>query len=234
MRSLKIIITLLLGFSLTVISGCTDFFRDSDEMDIQLRDIISRESLTGDPSHNRELPQISSPKAQLGMQLFFSKALGGNRDSACVSCHHPALAGGDNLSLSIGTESVDPDLLGPGRRHSENGTHFDGGPTVHRNVPTTFNVGMWDRGLFHDSRIESLEQTPNANGQGDNIRTPDVSFGTVDVNAWPNLLAAQARFPITSAEEMRGFTFSRSGGFSHSPDRPVRQRPQLHCVMDPG
>jgi cytochrome c peroxidase len=207
MRYLNIKIIVFLVLSLGFISGCTEFSGDSESLDNQLRDIISRENLTGDPSLNRELPQISSPKAQLGMQLFFSKALGGDMDSACVSCHHPALGGGDNLSLSIGTETVNPDLLGPGRMHSENGTHFDGGPTVPRNAPTTFNVGMWDRGLFHDSRIESLDRTPYANGQGDRIRTPDVSFGTTDINAGPNLAAAQARFPVTSFEEMRGFTF---------------------------
>jgi cytochrome c peroxidase len=206
MRNL-IILFVLLGFSLAFNSGCTDFIGDSSELDKQLRDIIEYNNLTGDPAQNRELPSISSPRAQLGMQLFFSKALGGDRDSACVSCHHPALAGGDNLSLSIGTEAVNPDLLGPGRMHSVNGTNYDGGPTVPRNAPSTFNVGMWDRGLFHDSRVESLDRTPDANGQGDRIRTPDVPLGTVDANAGLNLAAAQARFPVTSAEEMRGFSF---------------------------
>jgi cytochrome c peroxidase len=139
MRNL-LILMVLLGFSLAFNSGCTDFMGDSSELDIQLRDIIEYNNLTGDPARNRELPSISSPKAQLGMQLFFSKALGGDMDSACVSCHHPALAGGDRLSLSIGTEAVNPDLLGPGRIHSVNGTNYDGGPTVPRNAPTTFNV----------------------------------------------------------------------------------------------
>jgi cytochrome c peroxidase len=208
MRNL-LILMVLLGFSLAFNSGCTDFMGDSSELDIQLRDIIEYNNLTGDPARNRELPSISSPKAQLGMQLFFSKALGGDMDSACVSCHHPALAGGDRLSLSIGTEAVNPDLLGPGRIHSVNGTNYDGGPTVPRNAPTTFNVGMWDHGLFHDSRVESLDRTPDANGQGDRIRTPDVPLGTVDAKAGPNLAAAQARFPVTSDEEMRGFSFER-------------------------
>ena len=206
MKHLNRIIVLLV-LSTAFISGCKGLGNDPDRPDEQLQDIIERLGLTGDPSHNRELPSISSPKAQLGMQLFFTKALGGDGDSACVSCHHPALGGGDNLSLSIGVEAVNPDLLGTGRMHSVNGTLFDGGPTVPRNAPTTFNVGMWDRGLFHDARVESLDRTPNANGQGDRIRTPDVPLGTTDSNAGPNLAAAQARFPVTSAEEMRGFTF---------------------------
>jgi len=44
-------------------------------------------------------------KAQLDMKLFYTKSLGGDKDSACVTCHHPMLGGGDNLSLSIGSEA---------------------------------------------------------------------------------------------------------------------------------
>ena len=36
--------------------------------------------------------------------------LGGDRDSACVTCHHPALGGGDALPLSIGVGADDPEL----------------------------------------------------------------------------------------------------------------------------
>lgn len=201
-----IILIVFLSFSLAFKSGCRDFAGGS-LLDLQLQHIIKFRNLTGDPSRSRELPSISSPKAQLGMQLFFTKALGGNKDAACASCHHPVLGGGDSLSLSIGIEAVNPDLLGPGRMHSVNGTNYDGGPTVARNAPTTFNIGMWDRALLHDGRIESLDRTPNANGQGDRIRTPDVPFGTPDPNAGPNLTAAQSRFPITALTEMRGFSF---------------------------
>jgi cytochrome c peroxidase len=209
MRNIHKNVIFFLGLGLLFITGCTDFIGGSGGLDKQLRKVIKEKNLTGDPSRNRDLPSISSPKAQLGMQLFFTKALGGGMDSACVSCHHPALGGGDNLSLSIGTEAEMPDLLGPGRRHSPAGTNYDGGPTVPRNAPTTFNIGLWDRGLFHDGRVESIEQTPNANGSGDNIRTPDVPLNTADANAGPNLTAAQARFPVTSAEEMRGFSFEK-------------------------
>jgi len=61
--------------------------------------------LTGDPTTNRSLPQITDNKAQLGMKLFYTKSLGGDKDSACVTCHHPMLGGGDNISLSIGSEA---------------------------------------------------------------------------------------------------------------------------------
>ena len=90
-------------------------YRHKLKLNKQLKRIIRSNDLTGDPMLNRMVPDIDSPKAQLGMDLFFSKTLGGEFDSACVACHHPVLGGGDNLSLPIGVEADEPDLLGPGR-----------------------------------------------------------------------------------------------------------------------
>lgn len=169
-------------------------------LDPQLRALIAAQQLTGDPTAGRNLPSIESPLAQLGKQLFFSKALGGDLDVACVSCHHPLLGGGDGLSLSIGIGAHNPDLLGPGRSHP------DGVPNVPRNAPTTFNIGMWDSALFWDGRVESLGKTAGKNGQDNlGIRTPDTTFGLADPNAGDNLAMAQARFPVTSKDEMRGY-----------------------------
>ncbi|MCG8611135.1 MAG: hypothetical protein MI864_11415, partial [Pseudomonadales bacterium] len=141
------------------------------------------------------------PVPQLGMKLFFSKSLGGQFDSACVTCHHPALGGADRLSLSVGVDALDPDLLGPGRQHQ------NGAPIVPRNAPTIFNTGLWDTGLFFDSRVESIGKEPGTNGMLSGIRTPDSAFFTPDENAGANLAAAQARFPVTSAEEMKSENF---------------------------
>ena len=97
-------------------------------LDTQLSILIQNHNLTGDPSTGRDIPSVDSPQAQLGMKLFYSKALSLEYNSACVSCHHPLLGGGDDLSLPIGTEAVDPDLLGPGRVHGDTGDSFyDGG-----------------------------------------------------------------------------------------------------------
>jgi cytochrome c peroxidase len=172
--------------------------------------LVSAAGLTGDPTTGRTLPSVNDPKAQLGKKLFFTKGLGGDDDSACVTCHHPSLGGGDDLSLSIGVGAETPDLLGPGRFHDMNavGGEFDGGPTVPRNAPTTFNLAMWDQALFHDGRVESLGKTAGANGDdGLGIRTPDSVFDVADPDAGTTLAAAQSRFPITSPEEMRGFFF---------------------------
>ena len=127
------------------------------ETDIALRGLIQKHGLRGDPALGREIPSIDEPLAQLGRKLFFSKSLGGDRDSACVTCHHPALGGGDGLPMSIGVGADDPDLLGPGR------THPDGDLTVPRNAPTTFNIALWEKGLFWDSRVESLDDGRHPN-----------------------------------------------------------------------
>ena len=125
---------LLLAVSLSLaITGCNgnnDETNDSDKnptselLNTDVRAIISAQKLTGDPSTGRTLPTIDDAKAQLGMKLFFSKSLGGDLDSACVTCHHPNLGGGDDLTLPIGVDANNIDLLGPGRTHKVSGEHF--------------------------------------------------------------------------------------------------------------
>ena len=171
---------------------------NGENPDGALRRLIIQHGLYGTPARGRNIPSIQSKKAQLGMRLFFNKALGGEKDSACVSCHHPLLGGGDDLSQSIGVGANLPDLLGPGRHR------FDGLITVPRNAPTTFNSALWDSVMFWDGRIESLRKVPGANGAIGGIRTPSTSLGTVDVEAGENLVSAQAKFPVTSVAEMRG------------------------------
>ena len=179
------------------------------QTDLELISIINTKNLTGDALKGRVIPNINSPKAQLGMRLFATKSLGGDHDSACITCHHPALGGGDNLSFSIGVGAEIPNLLGDGRLHSHEAINFDGSPPVPRNAPTTFNVAGWDEVLFHDGRVESLGKTKHANGNdGQGIRTPDSPFNTQDVLAGIDLPAAQARFPVTSKEEMKGFNYN--------------------------
>ncbi len=171
------------------------------ELDNSLRALIEEHGLTGDPVGDRRLPSISDPLAQLGRDLFFSRALGGDTDSACVSCHHPILGGGDNLSLPIGVGAENPSLLGGGRRHSEVAAHFDGGPTIARNAPTTFNSGLWRRVLLHDGVVEKLP--------GGGLSTPDSpAFGQPDPNAGEDMVVAQAGLPVATRLEMQGFSFA--------------------------
>ena len=175
---------LVVGFCLCASAGFNGSTSDpGSETDRAIRRLIQSNGLTGDPAEGLDLPSIDDALAVLGRKLFFSKSLGGDRDSACVSCHHPVLGGGDGLALSIGVGADDPDLLGPGRGHP------DGEFTVPRNASTTFNLGLWQEGLFWDSRVENLD--------GGDIRTPDSEYGTADPEAGDSISAAQSRFPVT-------------------------------------
>lgn len=179
--------------------------------DQQLRSLIDREGLRGDASSGRVIPGIGAPLAQLGKLLFFSKSLSAGLDVACASCHHPHFGGADGLALSIGPSAVDPNVVGPGRRLSSDTI------AVARNSSSYFNSALFDSGLFSDSRIESLGKLARQNGAGSGIRTPDSAFGSADARAGSNLVAAQARFPIVVAAEMRG------SGFAGMTDDQVRQ-----------
>ena len=169
-------------------------------LDDRVRSMIAAQGLTGDPTTGRDLPSINDPLAQLGKLLFFSKSLSGDFDTACASCHHPALGGGDGLALPVGTGAVDPDVLGPGR------TRPDGLPNVGRHSQSIFNVALYDDGMFWDLRVESLGKEDGQNGTNSGIRTPDSLPDNPDLSlpANTNLVAAQARFPVTVPEEMLG------------------------------
>lgn len=173
----------------------------SSASDAELDVIIADQNLTENPALARDLPDISDPIAQLGMALFYSKSLGGAMDAACVTCHHPGLGGADGLSFSVGVDSLDSDVLGQGRTNSVNL------PSVPRNAPSVFNAGLWDSGLFLDSRVESLGKEIKANGAVSPIRTPDSDFLTADANAGENLVVAQSKFPVTSSDEMKTESF---------------------------
>lgn len=174
----------------------------TDPLDVELRQRIGTADITGDIEEGRNLPAITDPVAQLGKDLFFTTSLGGNFEVACVTCHHPNLGGGDDLSLSIGVGAIDPTLMGPGRVHADSGH-----PNVPRNAPSVFNMGLWDRVMFWDGRVENLDANPADNGAGARIRTPDTAFNVADPEAGENLTVAQAHFPVTSAAEMRTDAF---------------------------
>ncbi|WP_157496811.1 cytochrome-c peroxidase [Hahella ganghwensis] len=171
------------------------------ELEAELSELIALRGLTPVDLSPRELPSIHDPLPQLGKKLFFSKSLGGEFDAACVTCHHPALGGADSLSLPVGVEAEQITLLGPGREPTS------GLPVVPRNTPTVFNTGLWDTGLFWDSRVESIGKEPNTNGAISGIATPDSGFNVIDPEAGANLAAAQARFPVTEVDEMKTDNF---------------------------
>ena len=168
-----------------------------DELDDALRQLITQNQFTGEPDKNMNIPSSQDPEVVLGKLLFFSKSLSGDKDVACASCHHPYLGGGDALSLPVGTEAVDPDVIGPGREIA------GGVLNVPRNSPTVFNSWSYNKAVFWDSRVALVD--PNDPTKG--ITTPDVPLGEADPNAGDNLIAAQALFPVAVPEEMQGHTF---------------------------
>ena len=134
------------------------------------------------------------PEAQvrLGNLLFFDKILSGNKNIACVTCHHPTLGTSDALALSLGEGAK-----GLGReRHTVAETPLLG--RVPRNSPALYFLGAREfASLFHDGRVEV---DPNGNWES--------GFWSPAREQLPagldNVLAVQAMFPVTSDIEMAG------------------------------
>ena len=172
------------------------------DLDLKLNILIEANNLKITANEGLSLTSIEQAEAQLGKRLFFSTLLSGGQDTACASCHHPLLLGTENISLPVGINSLDPNIVGLGRRHNINSSDdpkADGAPNVPRHSPTTFNSALYRKALFWDGRIEK-------NPQESGIITPEsLTIGTIDTNAKNSLLATQALFPITSTQEMKGF-----------------------------
>ena len=129
-------------------------------------------------------PVQAAALVDLGQALMCDKVLSGNRDIACATCHNPVTHAADGLALSVGTggSGLGPSrTLGPGRQF------------VPRNAPTLLNAGLGAFYLFLDGRVSGFRSGP--------FQTP---AGVVLPSGLPTLLAAQAMFPVTNREEMRG------------------------------
>lgn len=177
-------------------------------LDRQLHALIDAQGLDGVPEGVSQIDP-AAPLPGLGRALFFSKQLSGDRDVACASCHHPLLGGGDALSLPVGIGAHRPEIVGPGRL-SDISVEVDpkavtvGGPNVRRNSISTFNVGLFRKALLWDGRVSLLDATGD---DGEPLyRTPESTLrSSPDGKAHGDLVAVQARFPMVSFQEMRGF-----------------------------
>lgn len=181
--------------------------QDLDQQLSQLLNAYPPERLLPDIE---DVPTTDSPLVELGKLLFFSKTLSGNEDVACASCHHPFLAGGDKLRLPVGESAVDPDLLGPGRKHDSAKSHdpeADGFPNLPRHSPTTFNSVFYQQAMFYDGRVHVMKDALVETGTSPQHRTPDTNMWQADPDAGDSLLETQARFPVISSHEMKGFEF---------------------------
>lgn len=151
-------------------------------LDDQLRALLSQHDV-----HPIDNPPQDINRVLLGRALFFDRILSGNKDTSCATCHHPLLVMGDELSLGVGTGTPTVGAIGPKRKKGV-GREF-----IPRNAPEIFNRGsiLW-RSQFWDSRVEKDElglMTPAGLNLPDGLTT---------------VLEAQAMFPVTSRDEMRG------------------------------
>ena len=154
----------------------------SNDPDIKLAYLMEKANVK--PPKN---PEPASPAlVKLGEALFWDPELGGNRDTACATCHHSDLATGDALSVSIGTNGFG---LGDQRNFGQ------ARELVPRNATPLFNLGYteWTT-LFWDGRVQT---------------DPVAGFHTPASDRLPDgldsVLAAQAMFPVTSRDEMLGY-----------------------------
>jgi cytochrome c peroxidase len=209
---------------LVVVAGCGgsddgdsggDSITTPTQLDNELLQLARTDlSLIGDPAASRSLLQTRPAEddlVKLGQILFFSKTPSGGFDVACASCHHPDFAGGDSLSLSVGVNAQEPSTLGPGRVLDANEPDLDpladGGPNVPRNSQTVFNTALYSRALFHDGRVFVLDDEMVPQGEGQRLKTPE-GGNVADPVAGDTLLAAQAKLPMPSDSEMRGFLYT--------------------------
>ena len=148
----------------------------------ELRVAIEGENLQPLPA----APTVSDELFALGQALFFDKVLSGNQGVSCATCHWPELATGDDRTLPRGVGGIG---LGSNRL---------GGAIVPRNSPTVLNTHMLDE-VFWDGRISHAGAT---------LVTPAGATLSTEMRAFFDpqweLLAAQAMFPPTSRDEMRG------------------------------
>jgi len=110
----------------------------------------------------------TAAKTELGKLLFWDPILGGEKDMACATCHHPDFGYTDGLDLPIGVNGLG---LGPDRIENAAGLNLPNGEVerVPRNAPTILNSaynGFANASTFNpmnsphfwDGRTSSLEE----------------------------------------------------------------------------
>lgn len=120
-------------------------------------------------------PPVSDALYTLGQALVFDPILSGNRDIACLSCHHPDLATSDGEVLSRGVD----------------------GTVIARNAPALCNLHALPT-MFWDNRVRRAPDGSLVTPAGADLTAEMEATLTYGV------VAAQAMFPVVSREEMRG------------------------------
>ncbi|MEN8171950.1 MAG: cytochrome c peroxidase [Chloroflexota bacterium] len=167
--------------SAMLITSCTASDRTARNLDAELAALLYDAQVGALEMDIKPSPE----KIALGEMLFWDPELSGNRDTACVTCHHPLFGTGDGLSLPVGTggRGVGSDRqLGVDREF------------VARNATPIYNLGFseWET-MFWDGRVAGALIEGYENPASDDL-LPDLE----------NAVAVQALFPVTSRDEMLG------------------------------
>ncbi len=143
------------------------------------------------PLEEKHFLPYNAKGAEVGRLLFYDPILSGNRNISCGTCHHHDLGTGDGLSLGIGEGGTG---LGP-ERVSGTGRHAVE-RRIPRNAPPLWNLGAKElRVFFHDGRLSK------SNIFGNDFNSPADKALPDNI---PNIMAAQALFPMTAEAEMAG------------------------------
>ncbi|WP_419168341.1 cytochrome-c peroxidase [Halobacteriovorax sp.] len=162
----------------------------ADQLDIKLKRYTERFFLKAVKKPQGKKVELYN----LGKALFNEKEISGNRNISCADCHMPEFGSGDKLPVGIGEGGKwqgDQRLIGKGH-------------VIPRNSQPLYNLGdenmehmFWD-GRVHYRKDWDVYTTPVEALNGDYPERWDITENL------GSALAAQALFPITSHEEMRG------------------------------
>lgn len=163
----------------------------ASDLDLKLQSYIRDFGLRPE----RELPAKNGYLLTLGQRLFTTPLLSGNKNIACVHCHHPMVMTHDGMPLSLGEGALGISMNGRTRTQGK-------GLILARNTPALFNlhavpVMFWDGRISYDERTK-IFYTPLAGLNGKNPLRSDIT------SKMTSALAAQAIFPIVDHAEMRG------------------------------
>ena len=142
----------------------------------------------------RPMPPADKALVKLGQKLFFDPLLGGNKDVACATCHHPDFGSSDGRRLSIGTGGTglgSDRRLGPGRRLTARHS-----PDLFERARPEWRVLFWDGRLQKGEDKQWRALSPQA------VRIPLPSPRRT--GASPLATTVQSWLPPLARVEMRG------------------------------
>ena len=135
------------------------------------------------PARQDSFPIPSADSVLLGRDLFFDPILSGNRNISCGTCHHPALASGDEMSLSIGEGGI-----GLGRERIPDPANLPRA-RVPRNAPALFKT-------FQPPSTYNLKPKISSN-----VLTSSLCLSPVPLAMSPMLFQSSSRPIKTSTQE---------------------------------